>query len=536
LTVWVIFNPMAREHRRVATLAKSAIVAIAVLVVVACPLPYQFTPADGTGNVVASNDPANPSVTAAPQLRIVEKTDGSETSDTTPAVDVDLYLESETPGATIFYRTDGARPIPGADGTSIYSSGSSIPVHGHGRAVDIRAVAIGPSMYPSTVTAQSIAVNYVAAPAPTFSPAPGDYATGQSITISSAIAGAEIYYTLEASEAAAPAPVPGAAGTELYTGPITVSGVGSAVSIAAVVVADQRLVSAIAAGTWTIGYDAAPVPQITATPGLFVSSVSIAVDPAGAQIFYTIDGSDPTDTGNPSRTEYTDPFTLYDTRTVRAYADGAGYTPSAEATSTVTLAGLAGAYDSFDDGVVDTGRWTAWHQLGGRSVEAATFQLADSTGVDTSGTMNVYGHGQNPGWTGVGHLRSVAAGTEWSFTITNEYMGRTAGGTQGWGVFARDPYDGSRVKLVATYNDINIYQGQNTPTNANYVAGGDGVGQYIVRRTGSQIEVHKDGQLIRTLDGSSIQSVFQLYVTANNAFGVDVSYAAVAIDQVSVVR
>lgn len=508
-------------------------VALGVLALAACPLPYQFTPADASGNVAASNDPANPSVTAAPQLTIVEATSGSQTTDTTPSVDVAVHLESETPGAVIFYRTDGTKPVPGTAGTFIYSAGAPIEVSGHTASADIRAIAIGPSMYPSTVSAETVTVTYQAAPAPTFSPTPGDYGTDQNVVIASAVAGAQIYYTIADGAGPAPPPSPGDPGTMLYTGPVSISGAGTVKSIAAIAVADERLDSAVSQGTWTIGLSPAPTPVIAATNAGYYLTATITVTPAGADIFYTLDGSDPTDTANPARRQYTSPFRIFGPVLVRAYAVGNGYlaSPVLDASFDVWFDD-SGTYDNFDDESFDSAKWDAWHQLGGRAVEFARFQLANGSWVDTTGTANIYGHGQSAGWTGVGHLRSVAAGNEWTFTITHEYMGSEAGGTQGWGIFAWDPYDNSRVKLVSTYNDFN----GTTPTNANYVLGGDSVGDYLVRRVGSDIEVYQSGQLLRTVDASSIHSVFQLYVTANNAWGVNVSYAAVAIDTVSVTR
>lgn len=482
---------------------------------------------------MASNDPANPSVTAAPQLTIVEKTSGTQTSDTTPSVDVEIHLETETPGATIFYRTDGIKPFPGTAGTFVYTTGTPVQVFGHTASADIRAVAIGPSMYPSTVTEQLVAVTYQTAPAPTFSPAPGDYGTDQSVAISSPIAGAQIYYTIADGAGPAPTPVPGQPGTTLYSGPVSIAGAGTVKSISAMVVADERLDSAVASGTWSVGLTAAAAPVITSVTTDYYATVTITVDPAGPQIYYTIDGSDPTDPGNPARAAYSAPFSIYGPVVTRAYAVGNGYlaSPITENSLTVPLAG--GTYDAFDDASFDLAKWEAWHQLGGRAIESGSFQLADSTWVNTNGTANIYGHGQTPGWTGVGHLRSLASGNEWAFTVAAEYMGAVAGGTQGWGIFAWDPYDNSRVKLVSHYNDTNNYSGS-IATNANYVLGGDSTGQYVARRVGAVIEIYLDGQLLRVVDATSIHSVFKLYVTANNAYGVNVSYAAVAIDNVSV--
>jgi len=591
-----------------------------IFLIAGCPLPFQFTPDDASGNIAASNDPANPLVTAAPTLRIVENTSGQDTTDTTPAADVAIFFESETRGASIFYRTDGQAPEPGNAGTTRYSSDAPVRLAGHASAADIRAIAIGPGMYPSLITEQTVTVTYNQLDAPTFSPAPGAYSAGQSVTISGP-AGATIYYTVVDGVGPAPDPVPGQSGTQQYTDAIVVSGDGTVKSVAAIAVQDERLDSSVSRGTWGIaatvepvaitpetetftgvvtvslatatpdatiyytldgsdpsdaanpdriaydnpfavsesltvsasaekpGYGPAPITSrsytiavapVAITPEgethTFLAVVSLATPTPEATIYYTLDGSDPSDAANPNRISYESSFVIYESRTVRAWAERAGYDPSpiTEKSYTITATGF---YDDFEDGQLDPIRWTPGTAAFGSIEESDSFFRAPHQTGSTDGniTANVYGF-RSAGGTGWARLDSIATGNAWAFTVVEEQMGAEAGNVQGWAIRAKDPGSGSLVNLITHYNDTDIYLGANTPTNANYVLGGDSVGDYAVRKVGTSLEVYLNGELLRTLDGSTIGPEFQISVWATNAWGVNVSYAAVAIDDVVLVE
>lgn len=80
----------------------------------------------------------------------------------------------------------------------------------------------------------------IAAP-PTFSPAPGSYASAQAVTLSSATGGAAIFFT---TDGATPT-----TGSTRYTGPITVA---TTTTIRAIATASGYATSAVASGTFTI--------------------------------------------------------------------------------------------------------------------------------------------------------------------------------------------------------------------------------------------------------------------------------------------
>ena len=50
--------------------------------------------------------------------------------------------------------------------------------------------------------------------------------------------------------------------------------------------------------------------------------------------------------------------------------------------------------------------------------------------------------------------------------------------------------------------------------------------------TGVELQVYRNSSLLRTLDGSAFDGAYQLRFRAQNAFGVNVSEAAISIDNV----
>ena len=161
---------------------------------------------------------------------------------------------------------------------------------------------------------------------PTFSPVAGTYTAAQNVTIACATAGADIYYTLDGSN-------PTASSTK-YTGPIAVS---TTTTIKAIAVKSGMNNSAIATAAYTI--TSAPVdkpatPTFNPAGGTYTTAqnVTIACATAGADIRYTLDGSNPT----ASSALYTGPVAISATTTVKAVAIKDGQL-SDVATATYTI-------------------------------------------------------------------------------------------------------------------------------------------------------------------------------------------------------
>ncbi len=140
-------------------------------------------------------------------------------------------LSDVTPGATIYFTTDGSTPTTNSN---VYSNGIYVST-----AETIQAMAVAPNHSASAGSSASYALQ---AAAPIFSPGPGTYATAQSITLSDVTPGAAIYFTTDGT-------TPTTSSTQ-YTAAIAVS---TATNIQAIAVAAGYTISPVASGVYQIG-------------------------------------------------------------------------------------------------------------------------------------------------------------------------------------------------------------------------------------------------------------------------------------------
>ncbi len=196
-----------------------------------------------------------------------------------------VTLSDSIPGAKIYYTLDGTNPTAASTQYTV-----PIPIT---TSTSIRALATAPSYQPSGVSTNSF---QFPAPSPTILPAAGVYTARQVVTLSDSAAGARMFYTLDGSMPTAES-MP-------YTGPIQVA---TSSTIRAVAYVSGFTASSAASATYTI-YTSAPPVTISPDGGTFSTAQSIALsDPlAGAAIFYTLDGSAPSESSIP----YTAPFSL----------------------------------------------------------------------------------------------------------------------------------------------------------------------------------------------------------------------------------
>lgn len=278
-------------------------VVLSAVVLLGCPLPFQFSP-QGYASGAAANDPSTPSISARPVLAYGSSggsgtlSDGGEAA---TSADTTMTLSSETVGAVIYYTTNGTTPDPHSSTTMKYQPGSPLTLKIGNPTTDnasisqtVMAVAIGPNMKPSLVSTFTVRVSYPQAATPTFSLAGGAYTADQLLELSSQTAGATIYYTMVAS-GTPPQPVPGQAGTYQYTGPINLTGPSSTSIIKAIAVKAEMLDSSpSAACSYTISYPLLASPTFNPAGDTYSNDITVTISSeSGSTIWYTTDGSEP---------------------------------------------------------------------------------------------------------------------------------------------------------------------------------------------------------------------------------------------------
>lgn len=148
-----------------------------------------------------------------------------------------VSLSDTTTGASIYYTTNGSTPTTAS---ILYSASAPIAVSS---TTTISAIAVATGCTNSDVATGTYTVNLPAAATPSFSPAPGSYASAQTVRLSDTTTGASIYYTTDGS-------TPTTAST-LYaaSAPIAVS---STTTIKAIAVATGYSTSTVATGTYSL--------------------------------------------------------------------------------------------------------------------------------------------------------------------------------------------------------------------------------------------------------------------------------------------
>jgi hypothetical protein len=256
-----------------------------------------------------------------------------------------VTISDGTPGASIFYTTDGTTPS-----TSSKPYTGPVPVNQN---ATIQAMATAPGLTPSSVTSASYVISQAVAALPAFSVASGTYTTAQTLSLFDATSGATIYYTTDGS-------TPSTNSTK-YTSPIYVA---STEKVQAVATAPGFAPSGVTAASFVIAQAQAAPPAFSLASGTYktAQTVSFSDTTTGATIYFTTDGSTP----SVHSTKYTTPLQIASTEKVQAIATAPGFSPSGVASASYVIASATAALPTFS---VPSGSYTT----------AQTLSLADAT-------------------------------------------------------------------------------------------------------------------------------------------------------------
>jgi Chitobiase/beta-hexosaminidase C-terminal domain len=226
-----------------------------------------------------------------------------------------VTISDATPGATIYYTTDGTAPT-----TSSMKYAGAITVSS---TETISAIAVATGVSNSSVATATYTLNLPLTTTPTISVASGTYTSIQTVKISDGTLGSKIYYTTDGS-------TPTTSSTQ-YKSPITVS---TSETLNAIAVAAGYAPSAVATATYTINLTVT-TPTFSPAAGTYttIQTVTLADSTSGASIYYTTDGSTPT----ASSTLYSGPIQVLGSETINAIGVLTGYNNSAVASATYTL-------------------------------------------------------------------------------------------------------------------------------------------------------------------------------------------------------
>lgn len=171
----------------------------------------------------------------------------------------------------------------------------------------------------TTLYAQWASASTVATPVITLEA--GTYTGNQTTTITCGAAGASIYYTLDGT-------TPSSSNGTLYEGAITID---HSCTLKAIGIKDGLDDSEVVEAAYTIKM---ATPTFSPVGGTYDATQSVTLSStAGATIYYTLDGSNPSTTSS----VYSSALSITSTKTIKAYAVKANCTDSDVATATYTL-------------------------------------------------------------------------------------------------------------------------------------------------------------------------------------------------------
>lgn len=218
-----------------------------------------------------------------------------------------VSLNCATEGASIYYTLDGSSPTVNSNlyNTPLYVDSSTT----------FKAIATKEDYLNSFSTTGQYIIEYQTVSEPEFSLESGYYLGNQTLSIETATPAASIYFTLDSSE-------PNQEST-LYTSPIEIS---QPTIVKARAYKEYFNDSPIASAEYQVFQEATEDPILDPPPGNYIGmqSVSFTCSTPGAQIYYTLNGSEPTE----DSFLYSAPLSIYETITLNVRAYAPGYYPS----------------------------------------------------------------------------------------------------------------------------------------------------------------------------------------------------------------
>ncbi len=210
--------------------------------------------------------------TAAPTFTVTNAVTNAVLTGTGPFANSIQVTLSGTAGDSLYYTTDGTSPSTSA--TRVLYMGTAISVT---KNATLKAIAVPPTSANLDNSAVASAAYQIQVAAPTFTVTVNSYSAAQTVQLKSATSGATLYYTLNGSD-------PTTASSSVASGG-TLSLPANA-SLKAMATATGYANSSVATATQV----AMPSIQVSqgSTPTVSMSSLT-----AGATLYYTTDGTDP---------------------------------------------------------------------------------------------------------------------------------------------------------------------------------------------------------------------------------------------------
>jgi hypothetical protein len=225
-----------------------------------------------------------------------------------------VTLTDAIPGAAIYYTTNGTTPTTSS---TIYTAAITVSA-----TETVEAIAAVSGYSNSAVASAAYTIEAQTA-APTFSPAGGNFATGQMVYLADTTPGATIYYTTNGT-----LPTTNSA---KYAGPITITVAGAVRAFAA---ASGYASSAVVTTVYVI-LPAVQAPSFSPAGGTYstAQTVTLADATPGATLYYTTNSTAPTT----ASTKYTVAIKVSAAETIEAIAVATGYSNSPVATANYAL-------------------------------------------------------------------------------------------------------------------------------------------------------------------------------------------------------